>query len=153
MLQVTQAVRKPFLVNEVRVTQENMTEVAVWCQGTICKTEEGVEYIQVRVVKPLNPRQTMAFVGDHVLYANTGYKVYTHKAFISSFDEAGEPACGKTEFTADNAPCVLGRDHRMLLAAGCRSATDYKVFMPKPRIPENFQKHMEKNPTVIPSTN
>lgn len=84
--------RKPFYIDAVQVTDKNMTLIAEWCQGAVRVTKrdnkDGIDekYIKVRVHRPLNDRQTQAFVGDWVLYAGTGYKVYTNKAFINSFE-------------------------------------------------------------------
>jgi hypothetical protein len=105
-LDVVQFVRKSFPVDAVRVTEENLEEVARWCDGELRNAEDadrpvgavGDQYIKVRVHNPLTERQTKAFVGDWVLYAGKGYKVYTDKAFRKSFDppankqvEAKEP--------------------------------------------------------------
>jgi hypothetical protein len=83
-------VRKPLFVDAVRVTDDNFEEIAKWCQGNIRNndTDEhlGARYIHVRVHNPRSPRQTRAFVGDWLLYTDSGYKVYTHKAFQGSFD-------------------------------------------------------------------
>lgn len=92
MIETKKYARKPFVVDAVQVTAENLREVAAWCHGdvrTTKKPEGAVEekYIKVRVHHPLTERQTKAFVGDWVLYAGTGYKVYTAKAFESSFEE------------------------------------------------------------------
>lgn len=83
-------IRKAFEIDAVQVTEENFEEVAKWCDGDIRTEKHGrkdVRYIQVRVNRPLNERQTKAFIGDWVLYAGTGYKVYTNKAFTSSFEK------------------------------------------------------------------
>jgi hypothetical protein len=84
--------RKTFFVDAVQVTRENMQEIATWCGGEVARTvpkgrKEEVEYVKVRVFRPLNERQTMAFKGDWVLYAGTGYKVYSDKAFKGSFEQ------------------------------------------------------------------
>lgn len=88
-MKTEQYIRKPFEVDAVQVTEENIEEVAKWCMGDIRhKTGPGrgvLNYIKVRVHRPLNARQTEAYVGDWVLYANKGYKVYTEKAFNDSF--------------------------------------------------------------------
>lgn len=86
-------VRKPFYVDAVQVTQENMEQVAEWCNGDIRqqknkKSNFAPKYIKVRVARPMTERQTKAYVGDWVLYAGTGYKVYTDKAFKQCFDKA-----------------------------------------------------------------
>ena len=93
-IQTKKFARKPFYVDAVQVTLDNMEEVASWCRGDVRKAEnsEGdktlVPYIKVRVHRPLTERQTQAFAGDWILYAGTGYKVYTQKAFEKSFEVA-----------------------------------------------------------------
>lgn len=77
--------KKPLIVEAVRVSASNFNEVAGWCQGTI-ETGDGSEYIKVHVLNPMNDRQTRAFVGDWILYAGRGFKVYKDKAFTGAFD-------------------------------------------------------------------
>lgn len=85
-------IRKPLYVDAVRITQKNFNDIAEWCQGEVMRDEAptdsgaGKFYIKIRVHNPKNPRQTKAFVGDWLLYTERGYKVYTNKAFHSSFD-------------------------------------------------------------------
>ena len=99
-------VRQPFYVDAVQVTSANMEAVAKWCNGdvrTSSKPDRDVQnaleggtghtperYIKVRVQRPANDRQTQAFVGDWILYAGTGYKVYTDRAFQKSFEKAND---------------------------------------------------------------
>lgn len=92
MIETNKFARKPFHVDAVQVTAENMDEVASWCQGTVTRTDLSPvgDFIKVRVHRPLTERQTKAFVGDWVLYAGTGFKVYTDKAFEKSFEPATE---------------------------------------------------------------
>lgn len=93
MIELRKYARKPFFVDAVRVTSENMERVAEWCQGdvnTINTGQSDERYIKVRVHRPLTDRQTQAFVGDWVLYAGTGFKVYTPKAFDKSFEEVAD---------------------------------------------------------------
>ena len=75
----------PLFVDAVQVTDENMAELAVWCDGTQATNELGLFYVKVNVIRPLRTRQTMAFAGDWVLRTNTGFKVYTNNAFKKSF--------------------------------------------------------------------
>lgn len=85
MIETSKYARKPFEVDAVQVTAENMEEVAQWCEGEV--TSEGdAKFVKVNVVQVLNERQTKAFVGDWVLFARNGYKVYTEKAFKKSFE-------------------------------------------------------------------
>jgi hypothetical protein len=83
-------IRKPLYVDAVRVSAQNFEAVAEWCSGEIQKETEGPRagksYIRVRVQYPKSPRQSKAFIGDWVLYTETGYKVYTNPAFRRSFD-------------------------------------------------------------------
>lgn len=105
MIDTTKFVRKPLYVDAVQVTSDNFLEVAKWCQGDIQITEDqGVpngQYIRVRVHNPKSPRQTRAFVGDWILYAERGYKVYTDKAFRSNFEAVLEPVISNTSTGAD----------------------------------------------------
>lgn len=92
-------VRKPFAVDAVEVTEDNMHDVAKWCGGRV-RTDtrswgnrKGQKFIKVRVANPLNERQTMAYIGDWVLSSNTGpngYKVYTPRAFVESFEKQAQ---------------------------------------------------------------
>ena len=89
MIETQQYARKTFIIEAVQVTEDNIEEVAEWCSGdvrqVVGKDTEIKRYVKVRVHHPLNERQTKAFVGDWVLYAGTGYKVYTPKAFAGCF--------------------------------------------------------------------
>lgn len=90
MVEAVKYVRRPFEVEAVLVTEDNLPEVAVWCQGDV-QTEtyrngDEREFIKVRVARALNERQTKAYPGDWVLYAGTGFKVYTEKAFKKTFE-------------------------------------------------------------------
>lgn len=85
MVEVKKYARKPFYVDAVQVTSENLEAVAEWCQGEV-REKDGRKYVHVRVHHPLTERQTQAFVGDLVLYAGKGYKVYTTRAFEKSFE-------------------------------------------------------------------
>lgn len=97
-METTTYKRKPIYVEAVKVTEENFTEVAHWCQGAIVGKhgmtlgnlrEDTTKHIKVRVVNPQKPRQTKAFVGDWVLYSEyNGYKVYTETAFRNAFELA-----------------------------------------------------------------
>lgn len=79
--------RKPFYVDAVRVSEENMEEVAEWCDGKIVEHETDGKFVSVKVHRPLTERQTQAFVGDWVLNSGNGFKVYVQKAFDKSFEK------------------------------------------------------------------
>lgn len=103
-LSTTHFVRKPFYVDGVRVTKENIEEVAQWCGGTIKETQpkdknkKPSRYIEVEVHRPMNERQKRAFTGDWVLQAENGFKVYTDPALKNTFEIAvlnGDDAVAK----------------------------------------------------------
>jgi hypothetical protein len=87
--------RRPFYVDAVQVTADNIEDAARWCGGDVRNSardrdNQTEQYVKVRVYRPLNPRQTQAFLTDWILFAGTGYKVYTDKAFKNSFILAEE---------------------------------------------------------------
>jgi hypothetical protein len=102
MDEVKKYCRKPFEIEAVQVTLENMAAVAEWCGGSVI-TEETSKFVKVNVTKPLNDRLTRAFVGDWVTKASYGYKVYTNKAFGREFQELGSlpPGYGQPLDLAD----------------------------------------------------
>jgi hypothetical protein len=91
--------RKPFAVEAVQVTNENIEEVAEWCQGQVRRSagpngRNPQRYIKLRVPGALNTRQTQAYINDWVVQAQdeklAGFKVYKPKAFHNTFDEVKE---------------------------------------------------------------
>lgn len=88
-IKTTRYARKPFEVDAVQVSAENFQEVAEWCGGEI-KTFPNEQFIKIHVPRVLNERQTKAYIGDWVLKAGQGFKVYTNKGFLKSFDLAAE---------------------------------------------------------------
>lgn len=93
-------VRKPFEVEAVQVTEDNIGDVADWCDGELRSTAENISFVKVKVHRPLTTRQTRAFVGDWILYAGRGFKVYTTKAFEASFEKSDEDD-GRTAINPD----------------------------------------------------
>lgn len=77
--------RKPFTVEGVQITEDNMEAVAAWCGGSIQKTDSGERYIKVHVKNAQTPRQSQGFLRDWVLKATNGFRVYTNKAFPHAF--------------------------------------------------------------------
>lgn len=99
-LNVKKFMRRTFDVDAVLVTEENFEDVAAWCGGkivTVNEPEGGLfdeshthRHISVEVSRPLSRRQTEAYVGDWVLYASKGFKVYTNRPFQKNFVERTE---------------------------------------------------------------
>lgn len=85
--------RRPFTVQAVRVTENNIGTVASWCGGEVHSSRfakdgrvSNKSFIKVLVQRPMNEKQTQAFVGDWVLRHSDGsWKVYIDKAFQAIF--------------------------------------------------------------------
>jgi hypothetical protein len=91
-MQTTTYNRKPLTVEAVQVTDENIYEVAKWCDGDVhTALGSGKKHIQVAVLHPLHKKQTRASVGDWVLKSDQGFKIYADTAFQKGFEEA-QPA-------------------------------------------------------------
>lgn len=81
---------RPTFVEAVLVNRDNMAEVAKWCGGFLTEGQKFLkgpisQCVKVEVLRPHHPRQTMAFYGDWVLKTESGWKVYTSKAFYEKF--------------------------------------------------------------------
>lgn len=102
-------VRKPFHVSAVQVTHENLSEVAEWCQGAVDSEIKGStqrRFVKVQVSRPLNVRQTQAFIGDWILKSEMGFKVYTQRAFETSFVEEQDAEAGVSTESLDDIPAI-----------------------------------------------
>lgn len=105
-------VRKSFDVEAIRVTNDNMRAVAEWCAGEV-KAIGGHDgrygpYIKVDVFRPINERQTQAFVGDWVLRMGTSFKVYTDSAFKKDFEKKnGVPTQNPNQLDKDTTKKVM----------------------------------------------
>lgn len=118
MLETTKYIRKPFNIDAVQVTHQNMQEIAQWVDGQVLQDELG-PYVKVRVHRPLNDRQTKAYVNDWVLYAGTGYKVYTEKAFKNSFEQvSGETTLIDVSNTKTGAKRLVENDEVVKVVEG-----------------------------------
>lgn len=104
-LNIQEFERLPFSVQAVEVTAENMKQVAKWCGGEIKSAgRRGIQkFIWIEVKRALNDRQKSAYIGDWVLRAGSGYKVYTPKAFSESFRN-------KTEHMVETVGNMLDRE-------------------------------------------
>lgn len=93
MLDIKKFTQKPFYVDAVQVTADNMADVAEWCDGKVCTPDmpDEAPYVRVSVIRPTHDRQTQAFERDWVLRTESGFKVYNPKAFNRSFTETVAP--------------------------------------------------------------
>ena len=84
--------RKPFFVEAVQVTEENIEAIAEWCKGRLTPIKDegdgsNARFIKVNVKNPMTARQTKAFVGDWVLRSGDSFKVYKHESFFKVFNK------------------------------------------------------------------
>lgn len=80
-------VRSPLEIDAVQVTEENMEEVAKWCDGVIKTASDGKTYIKVKTARPLHEAHTRAYPNHWVCVSKMGYKVYTNRSFERNFNE------------------------------------------------------------------
>lgn len=96
MLEIKKFARNPFYVDAVRITEENMADVSLWCKGVIRSEGDPTggrrSFIKVKVVRAINTEQTKAYIGDWVLYAGSGFKKYTDHAFNKSYTLVEDPS-------------------------------------------------------------
>lgn len=82
--------RRTFRVQAIRVTQENMRELAEWCGGDLARTLDVNErdYISVPVGH-VNGRERLAraYVGNWItrLTEANNFRVYKDKSFVEAF--------------------------------------------------------------------
>ena len=71
-------------VEAIQVTEENMAEVAAWCNGTIYKGEST--WIAANWHRPQNQRQKEGHVGDWVVKQGGNFKVFLDAPFRFGFE-------------------------------------------------------------------
>lgn len=94
-METQQYVSKISMVDAIQITAENMEEVAKWCGGVIEEREFKSrnnhvtvnKLIKVQVTRAMNRRQTEGHIGDYILLRGGDFKVYTEKAFYSSYTD------------------------------------------------------------------
>jgi hypothetical protein len=82
--------RKPLIVEAVQVTNDNIYDVAKWCDGDVrTQHASGKKFIQVNVVNPKEPKMMRATVGSWVLKSDQGFKIFSEPAFRKSWEPVG----------------------------------------------------------------
>lgn len=84
-------------VDAIRVTNENMDQVAAWVQGEVkvyFGSTNGIQdenagklCIEMSVNHPTGRRKAKAFAGDWIVSVKGAFKVYNHRAFTTTFKE------------------------------------------------------------------
>ena len=93
MLQIKQAVRKPFPIQFEQVTLENIHEVAAWCKGTVEMRPQRmlgtpVELPVIKIKGQGDQRNKFfdATLGCYVVELKGSFRVYKPAQFEASFD-------------------------------------------------------------------
>jgi hypothetical protein len=84
-MEFTTFVRKPFIVEAMEVTEENIAEVAELI-GTLRKKENGVPYIAVN--RRLVPNLYRVYVGFWVTKMGDNVRCYSKRVFTQQFVES-----------------------------------------------------------------
>lgn len=85
-LEIANYQRKVFVVEGTKVTEDNLEEVASWCEGEVLKDRRDQSFVKVPIVGSHRSRLSRAFVGDWVLRSEVGFKVYTQNSFDKCFE-------------------------------------------------------------------
>ena len=101
VLELQEAVRKPFPVKIVQVTLQNIEEVAAWCKGTIeqrptrmlgTTTDLPVIILDGRSSSTPHPRIFEAALGCWIVELHGSFRSYKPLQFESSFDILPSPS-------------------------------------------------------------
>jgi hypothetical protein len=76
-------IRKPFVVEAVEITEENINEVAEFV-GTVRKKEDGTSYIQVD--RRLIPNVYRVYPGFYMTRMGDNIRCYSAKIFTEQFE-------------------------------------------------------------------
>lgn len=83
-LEFTEFVRKPFVVEAIEITKENLEDIAKFV-GTIRQREDGTPYIQVD--RRLIPNVDRVFVGFWMTKMGGNIRCYSKRVFSGQFTE------------------------------------------------------------------
>jgi len=82
--------RKTFTVEAIKLTEENIHAVALWCGGTIAKTLDGKDQLYISMRRPglsYERSELMAFPGNWVVYSpkQKAFRPYDEGVFFHAF--------------------------------------------------------------------
>lgn len=79
-------IRKPFQVQAVQITSENMEEVAIMIGGRI-KVDESTDIPFIQLNRQIIPNVGKAYIGWWVTQLGENFRCYATKVFHEQFDE------------------------------------------------------------------
>lgn len=136
-MKATRFMRIPFFVTGYLITEENMHDIALWCEGHVIQNATE-PFVRVPVHRPTHPRQTEGRVGEWVIVSmqrgRRSFKVYTEewlrKQFLELPDEPideGIPDAGIEERPAtlpDNVRSIPGQREVGLVSQNIKARTN-----------------------------
>jgi hypothetical protein len=97
-MQYTKVIRKPFAVDAVQITEENIAEIAKII-GELQERENGTPYIVVN--RNVVPAKQRAYIGDWLTKMGEKYHCYTDKLFTREFVAHTESIQGWIDYLND----------------------------------------------------
>lgn len=89
-MEATRFMRIPFFVTGYQITEDNMEDIARWCQGHVIHGADD-SFVRVPVYRAAHPRQTEGRVGEWVIVSiqrgRRSFKVYTDEWLRKQFIE------------------------------------------------------------------
>lgn len=86
-LQLKNYTRRPFSVDAVQVTNENLEDVAKWCGGSVVNTTNEGKAVRLANSKSRRgPKLPLAKIGDWVLTGPDGFRAFSDGAFNKVFE-------------------------------------------------------------------
>jgi hypothetical protein len=82
--------RRPLYVEAVQINNENIYDIAKWCEGDLrTQRQSGKKFIQLTVIGPKEPMQMRAAVGSWILKSDQGFKIFSDQAFKKGWEKIG----------------------------------------------------------------
>lgn len=82
-MEMNEFIRKPFAVQAIQITEENIAEVADFVEGTLSEKHDGSPYILVN--RRGVPRDYRAYPGLWMTQRGTNIRFYSEKIFEDQF--------------------------------------------------------------------
>lgn len=98
-LETTTYQRKPFFIEAVEITNENIDEIGALIGRVMIRSDDGVKYIQVDNV--VIPGIGRAYVGFWLTIMDSRYRCYSGRIFNAQFEPARACAVNPNQESLD----------------------------------------------------
>jgi len=135
-MEIKQFTRKPFPVNAVQVTLQNIEEVAEWCKGAIeyvptkmMGTITDLPVVKMKGMGENRGKEFVASLGCWIVELKGSFRSYKHAQFEASFDEYNEvgPFEGDDGSAAEEGTPELLQEAEEFASKNCVPATSYVI--------------------------